>query len=65
MIEDNVDAFVKQNGPVTVGDLCYGPVEVKGRRGGATVKTLEEMGLTNLIREGKISIKCKYYKAPG
>ena len=57
LVEGNADAYVTQNGPVTVGELSYGPVEVKGRRAGATVATLTKEGLTRLIREGETKVK--------
>ena len=64
LVEGNADAYVTQNGAVTVGELCYGPQEVKGRKAGATVATLTKEGLTRLIREGETKIKCKFYPAP-
>ena len=64
LVEGNVDAFVSSNGPVQVGELMYGPREVKGRKAGATVKTLEKEGLQRLIREGESTVKCKWYPAP-
>jgi hypothetical protein len=64
LVEGNVDAFVTQHGPVTVGELAYGPQEVKGKRAGATIKTLEKEGLARLIREGETKTKCKWYPSP-
>jgi len=64
LIEGNVDVFVTQNGPVTVEAMTYGPVLAKGKRAGATVKTLEAEGLTRLIRQGDDKVTCKWYKAP-
>jgi len=64
LVEGNADAFVTQNGAVTVGELMYGPQEVKGRKAGATVATLTKEGLTRLIREGETKVKCKFYPAP-
>jgi hypothetical protein len=63
LVEGNVDAFVSSNGPVTMGDLCYGPQEVKGKRRGADIKTLEREGLTRLIRPAETKIKPKWYPA--
>jgi hypothetical protein len=63
LVEGNVDAFVTQNGPVVVGAMAYGPRPVNGKRQGATVKTLEAEGLQRLIRPGKDSTTCKWYKA--
>lgn len=63
MVGDNIDAFVKQTEPVTIGEMTYGPVPVKGKRLGATVATLEKEGLHRLIREGKESVACKWYPA--
>lgn len=63
LVRGNADAYVTQNGPVAVAELCYGPQPVKGKRGGATIKTLEAEGLQRLIREGKESVKCKWYPA--
>jgi hypothetical protein len=64
LVEGNADAFVTQNGPVVVGELAYGPQEVKGKRAGATIKTLEKEGLTRLIRDGETKVKCKWFPAP-
>ena len=64
LVRGNADASVTQNGPVVVGELCYGPQNVKGKRGGATIKTLEKEGLGRLIREGETKLKCKWYPAP-
>ena len=64
LVEENVDTFVMQNGPVTVEAMTYGPVLAKGKRAGATVKTLEAEGLTRLIRQGDDKVTCKWYKAP-
>ena len=64
LVRGNADAYVTQHGPVIVGELAYGPQEVKGKRGGATIKTLEKEGLQRLIREGESKIKCKWYLAP-
>lgn len=64
LVEGNVDSFVTQNGPVTVEAMTYGPVLAKGKRAGATVKTLEAEGLTRLIRQGDDKVTCKWYKAP-
>jgi hypothetical protein len=63
LVQGNVDAFVKQNGPVVVGEMAYGPQDVNGKRQGATVKTLEQKGLHRLIREGKAGVKCQWYPA--
>ena len=63
LVEGNADAYVTQHGPVTVGELCYGPQDVKGNRAGATIKTLEKEGLQRLIREGDTKVKCKWYPA--
>lgn len=62
LVEGNVDAFVTQNGPIEVGELLYGLRTVKGRRAGATVKTLEAEGLQRLIRVGEDKLECKFYK---
>jgi hypothetical protein len=62
LVEGNIDAFVTQNGAVEVGALTYGPEQVKGKRLGATVETLTKMGLLQLIREGKTSLKCRWRK---
>ena len=64
LVEGNVDAFVTQNGPVTVGELTYGPQLTKPRRMGATVGTLEKEGLQRLIRESEPKVTCKWYKVP-
>jgi hypothetical protein len=64
LVEGNVDSFVTHNGPVTVEAMTYGPVLAKGKRAGATVKTLEAEGLTRLIRQGDDKVTCKWYKAP-
>jgi hypothetical protein len=64
LVEGNVDAFVTQNGPVQVGEMMYGPQLVKGKRAGATVKTLEKEGLQRLVRAADEKVKCKWYPAP-
>lgn len=65
LVRGNSDAYVSQHGPVQVGSLMYGPQPVKGKRCGATVKTLEAEGLQRLIREpGEPKMKCKFYPAP-
>ena len=63
LVEGNADAYVSQNGPVQVGEMMYGPQEVKGKRAGATIKTLEKEGLQRLIREAETKIKCKWFTA--
>jgi hypothetical protein len=63
LVQGNVDAYVKQHGPVVVGELAYGPQDVNGKRQGATVATLEKEGLTRLIRPAKTCVKCKWYPA--
>lgn len=64
LVRGNADAGVIQHGPVRIGELLYGPQPTKGKRAGATIKTLEAEGLQRLIREGKDGVKCKYYPAP-
>ena len=64
LVRGNADAFVTQQGPVRIGELLYGPQPTKGKRSGATIKTLEAEGLQRLIRDGKDGTKCKYYQAP-
>lgn len=63
-VQENVDAYVAVSGPVTVGEMTYGPVETTGRRCGATVATLEKEGLQRLIRPGKKSVKYQWYPRP-
>jgi hypothetical protein len=63
LVEENANAYVKQNGPVTVGELEYGPVPTKGKRMGATVGTLEKEGLQRLIRPGNPGVKYDWYPA--
>ena len=65
LVEGNIDAFVTQNGPVEVGEMMYGPQPVKGKRGGATIKTLEAEGLQRLIRAPTEKIEPRWYKKPG
>jgi len=62
IVQGNVDAYVRQNGPVEVGEMVYGPCITKGKRLGATVETLEREGLEHLIRPGKAGVKCKWWK---
>ena len=64
LVRGNADAHVTQNGPVQVGELCYGPQEVKGKRRGADIKTLEREGLQRLIKPAETKVKPKWYPAP-
>lgn len=63
MVEGNVNAFVRNNGPIQVGDLEYGVVPTNGKRMGATVKTLETEGLQRLIRPATPGTKCDWRPA--
>jgi hypothetical protein len=64
LVENNIDAFVMQNGPVEVDAMMYGPVISKPRRMGATVEILKAIGREDLIRLGDAKITCKWTKAP-
>jgi hypothetical protein len=65
LVEGNADAYVTQNGAVVVGEMAYGPQPTKGKRAGATVKTLEAEGLHRLIRPATEGTTCKWYRAHG
>ena len=63
-IRDQVNAYVKDNGPVVVGDLAYQAIPTKGRRTGASIKELEARGLTDMIKTGKPGVKYDWKPIP-
>lgn len=64
VVEGQVNAYVKQNGPVVVGSLAYQAIPTSGRRSGATVSELEKRGLTDLIKPGKPGIRYDWKPLP-
>lgn len=62
LVIDQVNTFVRVNGPIRKEDLEYGPVPSNGARKGPTIGELEELGLTNLIKPGKPGVKFTWHK---
>lgn len=46
-------AFATDNGPIVMGDRQWGPVTMPAKRSGPTLKELEALNLTHLIKPGK------------
>jgi hypothetical protein len=56
MVEESINAFTVQHGPIVVGDRQYGPKERRGSRRGPTLAELEAGGHADMIKPPKVSI---------
>lgn len=65
LVEEQLRTFATVNGPIRDGDREWGPMPTPGKRSGATVRELEEMGLTNLIKPGKPGVKFEWRPIKG
>jgi len=57
-----LETYATLNGPIRDGDREWGPSAKTGNRRGPSVKELEELGLTQLIKPGKAGIEFDWKK---